>query len=199
MSKSFSTRISGAFDGNTLAQGAATAIVGGTTSRLTGGKFANGAVTAAMAFAFNQMQSFLDSARALREEQRLIRSIDRLSEEDFRTLFPSYNSHRDVAIAKLQLHEDWRVEVLSGRLLETARLGSIAVQEESMSNALGATGWAGKGIVAAGRAAGLSDRQIRILSDIHNVRSLLGSDVATTRRLTALADEVRAQRVPGHD
>ena len=40
-----------------LAQGISIAIVGGTISEATGGKFANGAVTAAMAFAFNQVAS----------------------------------------------------------------------------------------------------------------------------------------------
>ena len=39
------------------------AIVGGTVSRITGGKFANGAVTAAMAHLFNQEAS----ARNMRE------------------------------------------------------------------------------------------------------------------------------------
>ena len=38
-------------------QGIAVAIVGGTVSEVTGGKFANGAVTAAMAFAFNELSS----------------------------------------------------------------------------------------------------------------------------------------------
>src|SRR6056297_1559993 len=38
---------------NTFQQGAVLAIVGGSVSRVTGGKFANGAVTAAMAFSFN--------------------------------------------------------------------------------------------------------------------------------------------------
>ncbi|MGY6555447.1 MAG: hypothetical protein ACXIUM_13100 [Wenzhouxiangella sp.] len=67
VSKSFSTRIDGAFGGNTLAQGTATAIVGGTTSRLTGGKFANGAVTAAMAYAFNQAVTAEDRRNRARQ------------------------------------------------------------------------------------------------------------------------------------
>jgi RHS repeat-associated protein len=48
--------IAGGFRGNRFAQGAFAAMVGGSTSRMTGGKFANGAVTAAMAYAFNQAQ-----------------------------------------------------------------------------------------------------------------------------------------------
>ena len=44
---------------NTFAQGAMAAVVGGSVSRMTGGKFANGAATAAMAYAFNQLQSNL--------------------------------------------------------------------------------------------------------------------------------------------
>lgn len=42
-----------------LAQGTMAALVGGTASRLSGGKFANGAATAAMAYAFNQLQGTL--------------------------------------------------------------------------------------------------------------------------------------------
>src|SRR6056297_2321870 len=40
------------------------AMVGGAVSRATGGKFANGAVTAAMAYAFNQAQQGAESRRA---------------------------------------------------------------------------------------------------------------------------------------
>src|SRR6056297_1203387 len=48
---------------NTFQQGAVLAIVGGSVSRVTGGKFANGAVTAAMAFAFNQVATSQDEIR----------------------------------------------------------------------------------------------------------------------------------------
>ena len=49
--------IPGGFGGNRFAQGALASIIGGTVSKSTGGKFANGAATAAMAFAFNQVAS----------------------------------------------------------------------------------------------------------------------------------------------
>lgn len=44
------------FPDNVYGQAVMVSIVGGTASELSGGKFANGAATAAMAFAFNQMQ-----------------------------------------------------------------------------------------------------------------------------------------------
>src|SRR5690554_5116607 len=48
--------------GNNYYQGTVSALVGGSVSSISGGKFANGAVTAAMAYAFNQMQSSGDGS-----------------------------------------------------------------------------------------------------------------------------------------
>jgi len=47
-------------------------VVGGTTSEISGGKFANGATTAAMAFAFNQLsQEAIQKARAAAARERV--------------------------------------------------------------------------------------------------------------------------------
>jgi hypothetical protein len=63
--------------GNLYADGALTALAGGTISAATGGKFANGAMTAAMQFAFNQMGQGVAAKLA---DRRYVRAIERANE-----------------------------------------------------------------------------------------------------------------------
>lgn len=71
-----------------LAQGISVAIVGGTISEATGGKFANGATTSAMAFAFNALS---DNPKTSAQVQTPTLSVDPdfvgpLTQNDFRNI-----------------------------------------------------------------------------------------------------------------
>jgi hypothetical protein len=73
---------------STPAQAIAVAVVGGTASRLAGGKFANGAVTAAFGYAFNQMSHAVNATEAQEEslaslDPRSIYGSDRTRETKF--------------------------------------------------------------------------------------------------------------------
>src|SRR5690625_7980535 len=75
------------------------AIAGGSISSISGGKFANGAVTTAMAYAFNQMQSGNDSDKEKWSEKQIAKatehaakeyweSIKNMTSEEFLLTFP---------------------------------------------------------------------------------------------------------------
>ena len=171
------------------------AVVGGTVSEVTGGKFANGAVTGAFSRAFNdEMHEFIEQVKEIREETRIVNAARDLEREDFITLFPSYKAAVDfygLEFAKDLLSQDFRLEVLSGRLLETARQGGDAISEHAKQRVLGSLGTGKKSIQVIGRALNLSEEQIRVYSDIHSVRSALGRTRASASSLSDLANELK--------
>jgi hypothetical protein len=163
--------------------------------------FANGAATAAMAYAFNQAQSddpveeFLSASESLEGETEIVRQAQSLSLEDFTTLFPSYADFArsyGVSEASLLLFEEFRAEVLeSGRLLDVAKKGVPVIRQHAQRQVFRGVGAVSKTFTVLGRAAGLSDRQIRLGGDILKVRAHLNHANLSVKNLSALATQIR--------
>lgn len=95
--------------GNRAARIVAAAVVGGTTSVMSGGKFANGAITGAFSRAFNDdahQERISDYKNkmigALKQESKWIASIAKLTDEEITAYFPGFKGDKQIMLAKLQ-------------------------------------------------------------------------------------------------
>jgi hypothetical protein len=110
---------------NPFGQGALVSIIGGTTSEISGGKFANGAVTAAMAYAFNSLSQ--DFLRRNATQVETLRSESGESFSDFadrvndRIMFHTEETRfeHSAAFASRELTVDGEVQVQYGAIIET--------------------------------------------------------------------------------
>ena len=154
-----------------------------------------------MAYAFNQalsrdpVEEFMSAAESLSGEIEIVRQADTLSLEDFTTLFPSYASFArgfGVRDASLMLFEDFRAEVLdSGQLLDVARKGVPVIRQQSQRQVFRGIGAVSKTFSVLGRAAGMSDRQIRLGQDVLQVRAYLNHANLSAQNLSDLAVQIR--------
>ncbi len=111
VTKLFSPAIQHGLDGNEFAQVAVAATLGGTVSNATGGKFANGAVTSAMAYAFNQALSE-ELSRGLKVKSTL-EQIEQLSSDDLEILYERNFTDDDTLIFKENLRKQIQVDYFS--------------------------------------------------------------------------------------
>lgn len=154
-----------------------------------------------MGYAFNQAQSddpaeeFLKATRSLESEIEIARQADSLSLEDFTLLFPSYADFArsfGVEQAALLLFEEFRAEVHeSGQLLQAAKKGLPVIKEHAQGQVFGGVGAVSRMFKIYGRAAGLSDREIRLGGDILAVRGYLNDTNTSVKNLADLAAQIR--------
>jgi len=155
-----------------------------------------------MAYAFNHLgqsrdpvEEWLSASESLAGEIEIVRQAHTLSLEDFTTLFPSYASFArsfGVSDAALVLFEDFRAEVHeSGRLLDVAKRGIPVIRQQAQRQVFRGIGAVSKTFAVFGKAAGMSDRQIRLGQDVLQVRAYLNHANLSVQNLSALAVQIR--------
>ena len=170
----------------------AAAVVGGTASELTGGKFANGALTGAFSRAFNdELHPFIQKTLNEFQSKRFWTAFAKLSHEEFRILFPNLSQGRDdfeIDFAQAALYEEFYSSGLASRLLEAAHDANGLLRDYSVARVSGLIG--ARGIITSvlGKAAGLSSTQMNLLNDVIAVKVFADQQGVNITQLSNLAD-----------
>lgn len=115
------------------------AVIGGTTSELSGGKFSNGAISGAFVHMYN---AELGNALAIAKENN---RIQKMSGDEFRTKMNYVGTDDNIVISKLSLDQDFRSPFIS-KLGKASSSGANIVYSSHPINAspksiLGFSGW----------------------------------------------------------
>jgi len=116
------------------------------------------------------------------------------SEEDFITLFPSYEDTVKgwgLDIAQAQLEQDFQVNLVKGELADLFYEGYQMVRDEYIAAGRGALRGNRQTFALIGRRAGLTARQTGLITDIAMVASHLDGMRATTANLAKIAEQIR--------
>ena len=122
----------------------------------------------------------------------------KLSEKDFLTLYPEYQGDVNalgIDLAKMQMWQDFQVEILGGRLLGIVKEhGSNIIEDNYNRGVSRGLGIGGKSISAASRIMKLNSVQEKVLTGAYRVQSALGRFEGDVSTLGGLASYIRSNQ-----
>jgi hypothetical protein len=176
---------------SSFARIAAAAVLGGTSSAITGGKFANGALTGAFSRAFNDgLHPFFQKTLNELQSRRFWTAFARLKPPEFRKLFPKLSAGRsdfDIEFVRDALYVEFYSSGLASRVLETAHDANDLLRDYSVGRVTGAVGARGKLMGIFGKVAGLTATQMDLVHDAMGLKAFADQQGVNMDQLKDLA------------